>query len=325
VDLFSIADISRFDTFCATARPTLSFLQRRLGFDCWAIMRKVDDSCIVLGAEDRAYGLAGGEVFLWSDSLCARMALGLGPRIAPSVATVPAYSRAPFARGNPIGAYAGAPLHGPDGELLGSLAGFHHTELPEAVTREAELLDAMGRLLGASLAAHLQSAEQGRMAERAVAEASTDPLTGVGNRRAWEWMLVAEEERCARFGRPASIVSVDLDGLKDVNDLAGHGAGDELLRRASQAIVAAIRAHDVVARLGGDEFAVLAIECDAPRAQRLAQRIALSLEDAGVEASVGFAAREAAEGLPGAWIEADLAMYEAKRRLRGGRSAGQGR
>lgn len=323
MDLYSIADTSAYDDFSLTVRPVLSFLQERMGFDCWIVARKVDDDYVVVTALDQGFGLAGGEVFRWADSVCARMALGLGPRIAPSVARVPAYIRSAFAQSTPLGAYAGIPLHGPDGDLLGSLAAFHRTELPERVADELALLESVARLLAAALSGHLQTAEHGRMAERALAEASTDALTGLGNRRAWEWMLAAEEERCARFTRPAAVLSIDLDGLKAVNDQLGHTAGDELLQRAGQAIATAVRAHDVVARLGGDEFGVLAIECDRRRAQRLAKRVARALQEAGVQASVGVAARDAGEGgqgLAGAWVEADVAMYAAKRHLKAARS-----
>jgi diguanylate cyclase len=73
---------------------------------------------------------------------------------------------------------------------------------------------------------------QGRF-ERAELDSLTDPLTGVGNRRAWDRLLDAEEARCRRYGSPASLVAIDLDELKQVNDADGHLAGDRLLRRAA--------------------------------------------------------------------------------------------
>jgi len=313
VDLYSIADIHPYTELVSSVRPALQFLQSHVGFDCWTVARKVDDDFVVLAAEDRTYGLVGGEVLRWADTLCARMSLGLGPRVTPSIAVVPAYTQAPFARSAQVGAYMGIPLHAPDGDLIGSLAAFHPTELPEGIRDQLPMVEAMGRILSTALASHIVVSERGRLTERALAEASTDSLTGVGNRRLWEWMLAAEEERCARFDRPASVLSIDLDGLKETNDQLGHAAGDDLLRRAAAAISESVRAHDVVARLGGDEFGVLAVESDPATARKLAQRIAKALTDEGIHASVGAAARAEAGGLAAAWIDADLAMYTAKR------------
>ena len=312
--LWGIADVQPYADLIRSLDPALRFLQSQAGFDCWTVSRKIDDEYIVLTAVDRGYGLAGGEVMRWSDTLCARMALGLGPRVAPALAVVPSYIRAPFTRHTPVGAYLGVPLHGPDGDLIGSLAALHPTEMPESVRDQLPMIEAMAKLVASSLASHLVVSERGRLAERALADASTDPLTGVGNRRAWEWMVAAEEERCARFGRPAAILSIDLDGLKETNDLYGHAAGDELLRRAAVAISSAVRAHDVVARLGGDEFAILAIESDSRTARRLAKRVARALDAEGVRASIGMAARGEG-GLEAACVDADAAMYAAKRHL----------
>ncbi|HWH31756.1 MAG TPA: sensor domain-containing diguanylate cyclase [Egibacteraceae bacterium] len=315
MDLYSIANMEPYDDLIRSVQPALAFLQSHVGYDCWTVARKVDDEYIVVAARDRAYGIAGGEVLRWSDTLCARMALGLGPRVAPALAVVPAYTRAPFARHTPVGAYLGVPLHGPDGDLIGSLAALHPTEMPNGVREHLPMVEAMAKTIAGSLAAHVVLAERGRVAERAMADASTDPLTGVGNRRAWEWTIAAEEERCARFRRPAAVISLDVDGLKQTNDEHGHAAGDDLLRRAAVAISSAVRAHDVVARLGGDEFGVLAIECDGRTARRLAKRIARALEEEGVRASMGIAGR-ADGGLAAAVEAADAAMYAAKRHLR---------
>ena len=155
-------------------------------------------------------------------------------------------------------------------------------------------------------------------ARSAEAEAATDILTGAGSRRHWERLLDAEEARCARYGHPACIVAVDLDGLKAINDREGHRAGDEHLRRAARALATASRAADVLARVGGDEFALLAVDSDLRTARVLVALLADALAAAGVTAALGLAEREGAEGgLTAAWAEADRRMYAAKRRRRG--------
>lgn len=163
-----------------------------------------------------------------------------------------------------------------------------------------------------------ERAERARVeAERAVAEAATDVLTGAGSRRHWESVLRAEESRCARYGHPACVVVVDLDGLKRENDALGHSAGDKLLRAAARALAEASRATDVVARVGGDEFAILAVDTDLATGRVLVERLATALAAAGVGASLGLSQRAPDHGLDGAWAEADRRMYASKRRRTG--------
>src|SRR4029453_19591361 len=120
--------------------------------------------------------------------------------------------------------------------------------------------------------------------------------------------------RSRRSGSVASLVAIDLDELKRVNDSHGHAAGDRLLRRTAQVIDACRRAADVVARLGGDEFGVLAVEGDEPPAKALADRLHGALQDAGIRASVGHATRQPTGTLAQAWSAADAEMYAHKRR-----------
>lgn len=161
-------------------------------------------------------------------------------------------------------------------------------------------------------------------AERAYAEASTDVLTGAGSRRLWERSLEVEEQRCARYGHPACVVAVDLDGLKQANDTDGHRAGDALLRAAAKALVKGSRTTDLVARVGGDEFAILAVDTDIGTGRVLVGRLAEALDRAGVRASLGLAERTVEHGLQTAWSDADRRMYATKRRrasLRGSSAA----
>ncbi len=167
-------------------------------------------------------------------------------------------------------------------------------------------------LLARRLLNTLLAAEE--RAQRAEAEAATDVLTNVASRRQWERAILAEEHRCSRYGHPACIVALDLDGMKHVNDTLGHRAGDDLLRAAASAVRSASRATDVVARVGGDEFALLAVDTDLSTGRVLVTRLAGALAAAGVEASLGLAERGVNGGLALAWSEADRRMYTAKRR-----------
>ena len=109
---------------------------------------------------------------------------------------------------------------------------------------------------------------------RLTTEAVTDSLTGLGNRRAFEEDLARERSRLARHGRPLSLAVIDLDGLKEINDTRGHGAGDDALRAMAGALGKALRREDTTYRVGGDEFAVLLPDATGLSSGGLAGRLA---------------------------------------------------
>jgi len=294
-------------------RAVLRFLHGRFGFGLWMITRMEGDDWIVLQAEDHGYGVGPGRVFRWADSLCSRMVSGDGPRIAPDIDSVPAYVAAPVARQLPVRAYVGVPLTLSDGTLFGTLCAIDSARQPDRIVNDGNLIELLASLLSLILNTELRAAEEARRNERLEVEALVDQLTGLANRRAWDELLAREEDRCRRYGHPATVFMVDLDDLKEVNDAAGHAAGDALLAGAAAALREAARARDVVARLGGDEFGIVAVECDALGAEQLLARARDALDRRGVRASIGIALREPTEGLARAWQEADRRMYQQKR------------
>ena len=116
----------------------------------------------------------------------------------------------------------------------------------------------------------------GRLAAR-VSEAWTlatvDPLTGVLNRQALIGRIEAELDRASRYGRPLSIVLVDLDHFKRVNAAHGHSAGDTVLRDFAATLQANVRAVDIVGRYGGEEFMLVLPETDADAAATMAEKL----------------------------------------------------
>ena len=291
-------------------------LQDRMGMGLWLVTRAVGPDQVVLAARSRAgsgYGDITSETVLhWDGSLCRQMALGNGPTVAPRVADVTAYAQAANRRDVPIEAYVAVPLLQPDGGLFGTLCGFDPEPQPESLRAEEQLLLLQGRLLTTLLHLELEHEQQRRRAERAESDATRDVLTGLANRRAWDRVLAAEEVRCQRYGHPATVLVIDLNGLKQVNDTAGHAAGDRLLCDAAGLLLSASRTSDVVARLGGDEFGVLAVETGAEGGRATAARVRAALADGGVEAAVGLGVRQRSGSLAAAWHEADQAMYEDK-------------
>ena len=148
----------------------------------------------------------------------------------------------------------------------------------------------------------------------------TDDLTSLYNRRAFEDRLTDEVTRARRTGRPLSVLMIDLDDFKLVNDVHSHAAGDAVLRATAQALLDCVRDVDTCARIGGEEFIVLLPETDLAGAATVAEKVVLlvherNLYDSGVNvtASAGVATLDAAE-TPGELVgRADAALYRAKR------------
>ncbi|MFZ5561644.1 MAG: sensor domain-containing diguanylate cyclase [Pseudomonadota bacterium] len=303
---------SSLHNFEAAARATLAFLHKRLGLDLWMVTRTEGDDWIVLQAEDHGYGVQPGTVFRWADSFCSEMVKGNGPCIAPRSDAIPAYAAAPIGRQVKIGAYVGVPLVREGGGLFGTLCAIHPSPKPDSIAHEQELVELLGAMLSNILNGELRASEEARRSERLQAEAMTDAMTNLYNRRGWDQLLASEEERCLRFGHSAAVLIVDLNGLKHVNDSQGHAAGDALIVRAAAALRKAARSLDVIARLGGDEFGILSAECDRAGGNALLARIRDALSSEGVHAAIGLAIRDQATGLKGACDSADRLMYVEK-------------
>jgi diguanylate cyclase (GGDEF)-like protein/PAS domain S-box-containing protein len=168
--------------------------------------------------------------------------------------------------------------------------------------------------------------ERRRYEARLRALAEHDHLTGLLNRRRFEAELRRELSRAERTGVSGAVVSVDLDGFKAINDSVGHAAGDEVLRAVGNVLASGSRESDLVARLGGDEFALLLPDSNRLQARAAAEHLLDALHSCRPEvdgtpfpvtASIGVALFSADRAL---WdellINADLAMYEAKRQGR---------
>lgn len=146
-----------------------------------------------------------------------------------------------------------------------------------------------------------------------------DPLTQLFNRRYFV-TRVEEELHRVRRGRSLSLVMMDLDGFKHVNDKQGHLAGDELLRKLATAIQETTRAVDVVARFGGDEFVVLLTDTDGDQAPIVAERLVRTVRELGtaadprrpVTASVGVAIARPEDSVTTLINSADEGAYRAK-------------
>ena len=163
----------------------------------------------------------------------------------------------------------------------------------------------------------------GQQADRLAALSETDALTKLLNARGFAARLQAEIKRARRYREPLSLLFLDMDRLKDINDRYGHRAGSDAIREVAALIRSELRETDTAARWGGDEFTILAPKTDKAAAVGLADRIRVRIADCTTEypltASIGVAtlvgqpgpARTDAAAL---MRSADAAMYDAKRR-----------
>ncbi len=157
--------------------------------------------------------------------------------------------------------------------------------------------------------------------------AATDFLTGVHNRRSFEDAATRELEERRQSREPLSLVMIDADHFKKVNDTYGHGTGDDVLKALANTLKAHVRAIDIVARLGGEEFVLLLPRTDEANAFAVAERVRTAVEQLGVSAADGTVVRftvstgvveasHAAASLEDLLHLADEALYEAKRQGR---------
>ena len=204
------------------------------------------------------------------------------------------------------------PLQEPRGEVIGVLQLVNARDEAGEIVPFAAELEGLVQALASQAAVAIRNARLEELSFK-------DPLTGIYNRRYFALRIEEEARRHARFGEPLSLVLLDLDRFKNINDELGHRAGDDTLREAAQLIVASSRSFSVVTRYGGDEFAVLLVNTPKAGAVKYAERIKDVVErhrfaHGLLTASVGIAAlpedvTQSDDLVPAA----DRALYAAKR------------
>ncbi|HEY8300496.1 MAG TPA: GGDEF domain-containing protein [Jatrophihabitans sp.] len=296
--------------FDEASRAVVAYLSQVAPLGMWTVTRYDGERQVYLTLAGSGHSLQPGDSVPWSDTLCRYSVSGVAPPVVADAAADPVYRDTEPVRSGAVATYVGLPIRGADGAVFGTLCGADRAVHP-SIPGQQPLLDLLATLLGHVLDADLARASARRDAALAETLSETDVLTGLRNRRGWDRLLALQDERCTVFGEPAAVFVIDLDGLKRVNDTAGHAAGDTLIRHAAAALHAVVRSQDVVARLGGDEFAVLAA-VTATEAAALAARLDERLAAAGVAASIGMAAVSLRSGCHAAWAAADEAMYATK-------------
>lgn len=196
---------------------------------------------------------------------------------------------------------------------------------------EARLGEELLRLTNELATTNREAVRRGRELERTLARlhaanevieklARTDPLTLLANRRGLEEAIAHERDRAERTGEPLSVVALDLDLFKRVNDTWGHAVGDRLLAAVGGTLREGVRPYDVAARVGGEEFLLVLPATHRDRAFDVAGRLRAQIAQLVVEglpervtASAGVAELARGETTEALLARADAALYEAKR------------
>ncbi|HEX8553649.1 MAG TPA: sensor domain-containing diguanylate cyclase [Sphingomonas sp.] len=224
-------------------------------------------------------------------------------RIDPRFATSALVVGAPFIR-----SYAGIPLRTPEGYNVGALCAMD-THIRRFSPADIAILKNFANIVSDELELRMI--------------AQVDHLTGALTRRGFEEQADREIARAARYGRPSTLVMLDVDHFKSVNDTHGHATGDQVLHQIAKLAEVALRPSDVFGRLGGEEFGMLLPETGGDEAVIVADRLRQAIADhpmrlpgggtLHVTASFGVAALDPGFAAFPAWLErADAMLYAAK-------------
>ena len=214
---------------------------------------------------------------------------------------------------------SGYPLHVTVGRSTGEYLGHWRRDMG-VVAALSSVLFAVA--IGATLMVDRAWRRQRRIAHLLETQAHTDPLTGLANRRHFFEVADAELARSRRYEAPLSLLMLDIDRFKEVNDAHGHRAGDRVLQKLAQTCLEVLRNVDVVGRVGGEEFAILLPETASEGALEVAERLRAAVESADVvreegvpirvTVSIGVAALAGDVNLDTLMSQADDALYDAK-------------
>ena len=244
-----------------------------------------------------------------SISFCTHAIKQREPLIIEDAHLDPRFAASPLVIGPPhVRSYAGIPLRTPEGYNVGALCAM------DTRTRQFSPADI-------AILTNFANIVCDELELRMIAQ--VDHLTGALTRRGFVEQAEREIDRSRRYGRPSSLVMLDVDHFKSVNDTYGHGTGDQVLHQIANLAESALRTSDVFGRLGGEEFAMLLPETSGEEAVLVAERLRQSIADhpmhlpnggtLHVTASFGVAALNPAFASFAAWLDsADTVLYTAK-------------
>ncbi|WP_413990034.1 diguanylate cyclase [Labrys okinawensis] len=275
-------------------------------------------SAVSLVDDENTYhmGLAGMEMEVVPAQLsfCSHTIETDSPLLVEDASKDARFASNPFVTADPgIRSYMGAPLIASDGSALGAICAVD-TKARHFSNDESEKLASLAKTA-------MQILEMRRRVKEVRDLALTDGLTGIPNRTKLELEIEKALAVLQRHGLPFSLLYIDVDGFKQVNDVRGHAAGDELLRLIGRTLADRTRREETCGRLGGDEFAILMIGGNEEEGHDAAARVKERLDsvvaqaDFPVSFSMGLAVfNTPPNGVEAALGVADQLLYDAKRK-----------
>ena len=237
--LCSLQNLKVLDTLPGKRFDRITSLVARVFDVPVALVNLIDDSVQWLKLQDETQ-TSGMEI---APDFCAKTILADQPFVVEDVQKDPRFAgRALISGAIEVKSYAGFPIHSPDGARVGTLC----------------IMDGRPREFSEEQIENLKSFAN--MVDREfalLAQTTSDELTRLVNRRGFVQIAEHMLSLCRRQEKPATVIAIDLDNFKAINDTHGHDSGDRVLKRFSALLVKNFRASDVVSRFGGDEFCVL--------------------------------------------------------------------
>ncbi|SHF00635.1 diguanylate cyclase (GGDEF) domain-containing protein [Kaistia soli DSM 19436] len=254
-------------------------------------------------------------------SICTMVVASGAEMVIEDMRQDPMLEGHPVARDIPWRFYAGVPLRGEEGSVIGTLCILR--EEPGAPPAfNIDVLRDLADISSHELTLARRNTELHQLS-------NTDALTGLPNRRMFDQEFHRSWRRARRTGVSTSLLLLDLDHFKEVNDTAGHQAGDQVLAKFGRFLSSfAARPDDLAARVGGEEFALILAGSDEPGAAKVADAIIRALDAIAlphplrkvITTSIGCATLRSDEDHVNWWTRADRALYAAKA---GGRAQAQ--
>jgi diguanylate cyclase (GGDEF)-like protein len=316
-ELSRLAALHRLQVLDQPRNYQLDALARLAAFVCGtpaAVVNLIDADRQFSAA---AYGCEPGEV-LRQDAMCNISVRSLDVSYTPDAATDARWSDNPYVSGEEgkIGLYAAAPLILSGGEVVGTVCAFSG-QRQELTRVQLERLRDIADHAVLVLQLRDDAARLGHAATR-------DHLTGLPNRALFQQALATALAKQQRGSTKPTVIFLDLDRFKAVNDTHGHAVGDQLLRAVSQRLLETVRATDLLARLSGDEFVILTESAEGAHGdvtallsrlrQAFAEPFELTCGPLSASASIGQATALAGDTPADLVARADAAMYESKHR-----------
>ena len=311
----------------ALTRPLLELLETVTGLES-TYLTTVDEvegvQHILYARNSRRLQIPEGLSVPWDDTLCKRALMEQRPYTSDVGAC---WGDSAAAKALGIQTYLSQPVRKLDGQLYGTLCAASDQQVAVPPNTIA-VLNLFARLIAFQVERERMLQSLRRANEELASHASTDPLTGMANRRALIAELQRMLDRCRRESGTVQIAFLDLDGFKAINDHHGHEIGDAFLVHIARRLMGGVRASDFVARYGGDEFVVVTLNAHPEELQARLQALTTTqfvIDDRVIEsrgASIGIISSTAADRDVIALLSrADAAMYASKRQRKDSRHA----